>query len=77
MQTKFSKSIAAVFAALVLANVASAHPGHAPTDLAAQVSQPFAGPDHLVAFVALTSLLLAALAIVLKARHGRTKKGSA
>ncbi|HWN95955.1 MAG TPA: HupE/UreJ family protein [Methylomirabilota bacterium] len=73
MQTKFSKLIIGIHAALLLANIASAHPGHAPTDLAAQVSQPLAGPDHLIAFVALTSVLLAALGVALKARHTRLK----
>ena len=76
MQTKFSKSFTGVLAGLFLARVVAAHPGHAPTDLAAQVSQPFAGPDHLLAFVVLTSVLLMAFGGVLKARDAKMKKRS-
>jgi len=71
MQKKFSKSGAAMLAGMFVANLASAHPGHAPTDLAAEVSQPLAGPDHLIAFVALTSVLLVAVRVVLKHRAAR------
>jgi hydrogenase/urease accessory protein HupE len=71
MQMKFSKWIVGILAAVSLVSVASAHPGHAPTDLAAEVSQPFAGPDHFVAFVALTSVLLAAFGLVLKSVNAK------
>lgn len=74
MQTKFSKSAAVMFAGIFLSTIASAHPGHAPTDVVAEVSQPLAGPDHLVAFVALTSVLLVALWFVVRARAVRNTK---
>jgi hypothetical protein len=53
------------------AAVAAAHPGHAPTDVAAEISQPLAGPDHFIAFAALASLLLIVFRCVLKARRTR------
>ena len=74
MQTKFSKLVAALFAGMFVSTIASAHPGHSPIDLAAEVSQPLAGLDHFVVFVALTSVLLVAVRIVLKTRKGRNTK---
>ena len=71
MQIKFSKSVAVVFAGIISTGAAFAHPGHAPTDVVAEVSQPLAGVDHLVAFLALTSVLLLALRLVVKVRHAR------
>ncbi len=73
MQTKFSHSTVGVLVGLFVATIASAHPGHAPTNLAAQISQPFAGADHLAAFVALTVALLLGLRVALKVRNGKTK----
>jgi hydrogenase/urease accessory protein HupE len=59
MQMIFRKAAAMVLVAGMYAPAAvSAHPGHAPTDLTAQVSAPFAGPDHFVAFVVLSAVLL-------------------
>ena len=75
MRIKFSA--AGILAGLFLANVAVAHPGHGPTDLAAQVSQPLAGADHFAAFIALTSVLLLALRIVLKHRRAKSCMGDA
>jgi hydrogenase/urease accessory protein HupE len=74
MRMKFSKLAATFLAGNLLATMASAHPGHAPTDLAAEVSQPLAGPDHFIAFLALTSVLLVALRFVMKARAVKMKK---
>jgi hydrogenase/urease accessory protein HupE len=68
MRIKFSAATRGILAAIVWANVAAAHPGHGPADFAAQVSQPLAGPDHFLAFLALTSALLVALRLVLKVR---------
>jgi len=58
MRMQFSsKWIAAIFTAISCVN-ALAHPGHSPADVASQVSQPFAGADHFVVFLALASVLL-------------------
>jgi hydrogenase/urease accessory protein HupE len=73
MQINFWKA-SAVVAGILLPALASAHPGHAPTDFAAQVSQPFAGLDHFLAFVALSALLLGIFAFVLKTRTGARPK---
>ncbi len=70
MRNKFSTT-AAILTGSFLANIAGAHPGHGPTDLAAQVSQPLAGADHLAAFVALTSILLLVLRTVLKRQRAK------
>jgi hydrogenase/urease accessory protein HupE len=74
MQTIFRKATAA--AAVLMAGLCGpaevlAHPGHAPTDLAAQVSAPFAGPDHVVAFIVLSAVLLTAVWRLRKARSTR------
>lgn len=66
--------MAGMVASGFLVNVASAHPGHASGDLAAQVSQPWAGPDHFVAFVSLAALLLAALHISVRIRCAKMEK---
>jgi hydrogenase/urease accessory protein HupE len=71
MQTKSSSAAVGSLAGILWTTAASAHPGHSPTDLAAEVSQPLAGPDHLLAFVALTSILLIAFRCALKLRNGR------
>ena len=65
---------ATILAGISLANIASAHPGHSPADVAAQVAQPFAGVDHFVAFLALSSVLLVAFRFVAKSRAARTEK---
>ena len=70
MQTKFSKTVAALFAGMFV-STAGAHPGHSPADLTAEVSQPLAGLDHFLVFVAFTSVLLVALRFVLKACAAR------
>jgi len=70
MRNKFS-TMAVILAGSFLANIAVAHPGHGPTDLAAQVSRPLAGADHFAAFIALTSVLLLALRIVVKYRRAK------
>ena len=74
MQMNFSKSAAGVGAGMFLAAVAFAHPGHAPTDVVAEVSQPLAGVDHFAAFLALTVILLLALRAVVKYRTQRAAK---
>jgi hypothetical protein len=75
MQMKFSKSVATLVAAMISVSLASAHPGHAPTDPVAQVSQPLAGADHFAAFLALTSILLLTVRAVRK--HRADKKETA
>ena len=74
MQKYFSKFGAALGAALFVTTLASAHPGHAPGDVVAQVSQPLAGPDHLAAFLMLASALLGLLAVMLKHRAAARQK---
>jgi hydrogenase/urease accessory protein HupE len=73
MQTMCGR-LAGMFAGLFLATVALAHPGHAPTDPVAQVSEPLAGADHFLAFLALTSLLLFAVRVFVKARGPQKQK---
>jgi len=74
MRITFSRLAAAALAGISSVATVSAHPGHASTDIAAQVAQPFAGPDHFVAFVALTSVLLLALRAFVKARAARNTR---
>lgn len=71
MQMKLTKPVAGILAGMFLATTASAHPGHSPTDVVAEVSQPLAGLDHLLAFVALASILLVAVQLGLKLREAR------
>lgn len=73
MQTMFSKW-AAVLIVVMSVFHAAAHPGHLPSDFTAEVSQPLAGPDHFVAFIALTSVLLVVLRLVLNRRQNRNVK---
>lgn len=73
MQMNFRKSIAAAAIGMLVPALVSAHPGHAPVDLSAQVSEPLAGPDHFLAFVALSALLLMVLRILLKTRGAARK----
>ena len=72
MQMNLSKSIAAAAIGMLVPALVSAHPGHA-GNLSAQVSEPLAGPDHILAFVALSALLLMVLRILLKARGAAGK----
>lgn len=74
MQMKFSKFAAVLVAGIFSGAMASAHPGHAPTDPVAQVSQPLAGADHFAAFLALTSILLFALRTLVKLRAPQKQK---
>ena len=74
MRIKFSAVAKGILAAACWANAAAAHPGHGPTDLAAQVSQPLAGADHFAAFLALTSILLLMVRITLKSRLAKPAK---
>jgi hydrogenase/urease accessory protein HupE len=71
MQMKLNQRVAGILAGIFLTTIASAHPGHSPTDVVAEVSQPWAGLDHLLAFVALTSVLLVAVRLGIKARDAK------
>jgi hydrogenase/urease accessory protein HupE len=71
MREILGKSVLAILAGTFVANLASAHPGHSPADVAAEVSQPFAGADHFVVFIALASMLLLALRLVLSVRNAK------
>ena len=73
MQMKFSKSAAVLVAGIISSVMVSAHPGHAPTDPVAQVSQPLAGADHFTAFLALTTILLLTVRAVVKHRAAKMK----
>jgi hydrogenase/urease accessory protein HupE len=68
---KLSRLVAVLVAGACGIHLAAAHPGHAATDLVSQVTQPFAGPDHLLAFVSLSTLLLLLLAALCRARVHR------
>lgn len=68
MQIKFSKLAATIFAAMIFTGATFAHPGHAPTDPVAQISEPLAGVDHFAAFVALSAILLLVLRGLVKRR---------
>ena len=69
MRKLLSKSAAGILMGTFVTNLASAHPGHALTDVVAEVSQPAAGADHFVAFVALAATLLFALRLAFNARR--------
>lgn len=71
MQTKLSKSVALIGAGILASLQASAHPGHAPTDTVAQVTAPLAGPDHLLVFVALSTVVLVTVGVGLKFRAAK------
>jgi hydrogenase/urease accessory protein HupE len=75
MQMKLSRSVAVLVAGILSNVMVSAHPGHAPTDPVAQVTQPLAGADHFAAFLALTTILLLTLHGVMK--HRAAKKQTA
>ena len=71
MQTIFRKAVVAVLVTGVLGPATvSAHPGHSPLDLSAQVAAPFSGPDHLLAFLALSTSLLFLARLLRKASVG-------
>ena len=77
MQMNFRKVRAALVSGMFLPAAVFAHPGHAPTNLAAQIAEPFAGMDHLLAFGALAGSLMCAFVLVLKARNARKPSASA
>ncbi len=64
--TKFSTKVAAMLVGAAGMTVASAHPGHAPADLTAQLAHPLAGLDHALAFVLLSAFLLLVLRALVK-----------
>ena len=66
--------MAGVVTGMFMTQLALAHPGHAPTDVAAEISQPLAGPDHFIAFIVLTSVLLVAARFAVKIRCAKTRK---
>ncbi len=76
MQMNFRKSATATIAGMLLPAIGSAHPGHAPADFVAQVSQPFAGVEHFVVFAGLSGCLLTVLALVLKLRSTGQRKNA-
>ena len=67
--TKVFGKLCSAAALLLIAQTVSAHPGHEATDVVAQVFQPLAGLDHLLAFVALSGCLLGLLALVVRSRR--------
>ena len=71
MQMKLNQWVAGILAGVFLTTITSAHPGHSPTDAVAEISQPLAGLDHLLAFIALTSLVLMAVRLGIKARDAK------
>ena len=77
MQIKLSKSVAGIFAGAVSIGPAFAHPGHAPTDTAAQLAHPFAGADHFAVFLALTTVLLLTLRAVVNYRAAKKETARA
>jgi hydrogenase/urease accessory protein HupE len=54
-------------AVALLASTASAHPGHSPVDVTAQLAAPLAGADHLFVFAAVS--VIAALGAARLALH--------
>jgi hypothetical protein len=56
MKGHFATLSSATSAITLLAANASAHPGHSPTDIAAQLSAPAAGADHLAIFAVVSAL---------------------
>ncbi|HMJ89093.1 MAG TPA: hypothetical protein VK530_04720, partial [Candidatus Acidoferrum sp.] len=50
MKVQFATLLGLASAIAFVANNASAHPGHSPTDVAAQLAAPAAGADHLTMF---------------------------
>ena len=67
MNGKFATLLAALGSIAFFASNTAAHPGHSPTDVAAQLAAPLAGKDHL--FVFLTVSVLAALAVARLGLH--------
>ena len=74
MRIKCSKLMAGILAGVLGNAAALAHPGHSPADLSAELSQPFAGPDHFLAFTALAATLLIALRLVLRSQAARREQ---
>lgn len=73
MKVRLATLLATTSAVFICGN-AMAHPGHAATDVAAQLSAPLAGADHVTVFAVMS--LLAALGVtrlawlVIERRHG-------
>jgi hydrogenase/urease accessory protein HupE len=73
MRLKLSNTSMAAFATWCGISLAAAHPGHAPTDVAAQVSAPLAGPDHLLVAASLTVLVVGIAIAAVKLRRSSRK----
>lgn len=71
MQIKLSKSVAGIFIGTLSTGAIFAHPGHGPTDTAAQLAHPFAGVDHFAVFLALASVLLLTLRAAVRYRAAK------
>ena len=74
MKVRLATLLAATNAVFISGN-AMAHPGHASTDVAAQLSAPLAGVDHVTVFAvvsALAALGVARLALFVIERRQRT-----
>jgi hydrogenase/urease accessory protein HupE len=56
---------------LLLAHTAAAHPGHSHADVSQQVFQPWAGPDHLLAYLAFTALVLGVVWRIVRSRQAK------
>lgn len=64
MKVRLAKVLAAIAAIGVVPVTGSAHPGHSSADLAAQLSAPLAGPDHVTVFTVVGVLAAIAAARV-------------
>lgn len=74
MKVRLATLLAALSGVFISGN-AMAHPGHAATDVAAQLSAPLAGADHIAVFAvvgALAALAVGRLALFLIERRSRT-----
>ena len=71
MRELLSRPAAGILLGTLMTNGALAHPGHALTDVVAEVSQPAAGLDHLLAFIVLAATLLFALRVAFKLRRAK------
>ncbi len=67
MKGLFATLFGLTSAVTFVTNNASAHPGHSPTDVAAQLASPAAGTDHLMIFGAIS--VIAVLVITRVALH--------
>jgi hydrogenase/urease accessory protein HupE len=66
--------MAGILAGLLGNAAVLAHPGHSSADLSAELSQPFAGPDHFLAFTGLVTILLIAFRLALRHRDSRQEQ---